>query len=53
MLADELGLEVTRFKSGPLGGDQQDFLLSSPLMHSAYDRIMPSFHPQPSRVYYD
>ena len=97
MLAEELNLEVTRFKSGPLGGDQQvgagiaegridfviffwdplephphdvdvkallrlavvynvpiacnrataDFILSSPLMHSAYDRIVPSFHPAP------
>ena len=94
MLASELGLEVTRFKSGPLGGDQQvgagiaegridfviffwdplepqphdvdvkallrlavvynvpiacnrataDFMLSSPLMHSAYDRIVPAFN---------
>lgn len=90
MLAIELGLEVTRFLSGPLGGDQQvgagiveeridfviffwdplepqphdvdvkallriavvynvpiacnrstaDFLLSSPLMHAAYERIV-------------
>lgn len=93
LLAAELGLHVTRFKSGPLGGDQQvgagiaegridfviffwdplepqphdvdvkallrlavvynvpiacnrstaDFILSSPLMESAYDRLLPSF----------
>ena len=100
VLASELGLEITRFKSGPLGGDQQvgagiaegridfviffwdplephphdvdvkallrlavvynvpiacnrataDFILSSPLMESVYERLLPAFERgQPAR----
>jgi methylglyoxal synthase len=100
VLASELGLSITRFLSGPLGGDQQvgagivdgridfviffwdplepqphdvdvkallriavvhnvpiacnrataDFLLSSPLMHREYDRLVRRLpHTEPSR----
>jgi methylglyoxal synthase len=37
MIADELGLEVSRFKSGPLGGDQQ---LGAKITEGAIDLVL-------------
>ena len=53
LLERELGFEITKLQSGPLGGDQQigariadgeiDFMISSPLMDGEYDRLVPDY----------